>query len=224
VSIQLDLFAPAEPAGPLDRLAAYWHEANQRWFGGEMKPVPIVAGLEKTRLTMGRAGYDWRAGYQIEIRESLLGRIDEPGMYREITDVLLHEMIHQYQHQTRGRLDEPHHGPEFTAWCNKIGAGLGLPEVAARKPRGREVPLSRYWPSCVRPDRVHVLEVKPDPLAAHVAEMVRVAFPAGRPVDEWFLAEYLQVSQVTVHRKLCALERHGLLIRTAGKFYLNRKG
>jgi len=43
------------------------------------------------------------------------------------------------------------HGDEFTAWCNRIGPDLGLVPVVGRKPRGRKVPLSRYWPSCAKP-------------------------------------------------------------------------
>src|SRR5438094_7250766 len=119
------LFAtPAEQA--LDRLAAYWDEANRRWFGGEMKPVPIIAGLERAKRTLGRTGYDWRAGrYEIHLRKSLVDRLDpeaNPGRYLRTTDVLLHEMIHQYLFFARVR--EPDHGPEFTAWCNKIGSVL----------------------------------------------------------------------------------------------------
>jgi Domain of unknown function (DUF4326)/SprT-like family len=160
------LDTPAEQA--LDRLAAYWDEANTRWFGGEMKPAPIVAGLEKTKRTMESAGFDFSAGryrYRIRIRESLLDRLGEPGLYLQTADVLLHEMIHQYlATRTQVVIDEPEHGPEFTAWCNKIGSALGLGEVVARKPRGQEVPLSRYWPHCVRPDGAYALT---DPRRVH---------------------------------------------------------
>jgi hypothetical protein len=202
---------------PLERLAAYWDEANRRWFGGKMEPVPIVAGLENTKRTMGTW---WPARRQIQIRESLLDRINKPGMYGQVTDVLLHEMVHQYldQHLREKEWGEPEHGPTFTAWCNKIGSKLGLAEVVARKPRGRDVPLSRYWPHCVRPDSKPMLRPKPDFLAAHLIEIVRYGV-GTHGVDESFLAEFLQVSRATVHRKLCLLERWGHVTRRDGQFY-----
>jgi hypothetical protein len=201
---------------PVSRLGAYWDEANRRWFGGKMTPVPIVPGLGKTKRTMGM----W-AGLQrqIQIRESLLFRINEPGIYGQVTDVLLHEMIHQYI-DTQQRGEEDHHGPKFTDHCNRIGSALGLAKVVARKPRGRDVPLSRYWPHCVRPDSKPMIQPKPDYLAAQLIELVRSGVGTyGGPVDESFVADFLLVSRATVHRKLCLLEQWGHVTRRDGQFY-----
>ncbi len=217
---------PTEQA--LDRLADYWEEANVRWFGGEMKPVPIVAGLEKTKKTMGTAGYDLRAGrYQIEIRESLLDRLEEPGMCLETTDVLLHEMIHQYIAARylpgRNRLDEPTHGPEFTSWCNRIGSALGLGEVVARKPRGRKVPLSRHWPHSVRADsdyalisprRIHFNRYAGQRLPRHTVLVTRPSW-FGNP---FLVAELGRDEAIRLHREWLGgegpniIEVHGMFL------------
>lgn len=137
-------------------LAAYWREANERWFGGELMPVPIVADHTSPPRLLGTYGLNRRTWEpQITINGQLLKNLDEPGPYLVATDVLLHEMVHQYI-ATRTSADEPSHGPAFTAMCNKIGAQLGLGEVTQRKPRGRVGPLSRYWP--VRPAGAYGLD------------------------------------------------------------------
>lgn len=48
--------------------------------------------------------------------------------------VLLHEMVHAWLESSHGEPDHEdtkvaHHGPHFAAWCNAIGAELGLPET-----------------------------------------------------------------------------------------------
>ena len=137
----------------LDYLTDYWHEANRRWFRGKLTPVPIVA-RQLPRQTLARYGWDQRKRqFQIEIHRGLLGGLDQPRRYWNVTGVVLHEMIHQYLQQHvdwRG----VGHDDRFTAWCNKIGRDLGTPEVVTRKPRGRKVPLSRYWPEYVYPASV----------------------------------------------------------------------
>lgn len=155
VNVTIPLFATAGDTS-LDYLTDYWHEANARWFRGKLTPVPIVVGLEKSRHAIGRYGWDQRnRQYQIEIRRNLLGKLDDPRRYWNATGVILHEMIHQYlqQHVDWRGLG---HGDEFTAWCNKIGRDIGAPEVVTRKPRGRTVPLARYWPQYIYPAKAAV--------------------------------------------------------------------
>lgn len=116
-----------------------------------MTPVPIVSGLDSTKRTMGSYGYDrGTRRYQIQIRRDLLHNLDNPRRYWNATNVVLHEMIHQYlQQHVDWRMHG--HGDEFTEWCNKIAPDLGLPRVFTRKPRGRTVPLARHWPNYVYP-------------------------------------------------------------------------
>jgi hypothetical protein len=142
----LDLLPPP----PLVMLADYWRDANERWFGGRLTPVPIIADFTMRGGLMGTYGFDRRTRRKvITVNGRLLKNLDEPGPHLLATDVLLHEMVHQYI-DTCTWNDEPSHGPLFTAMCNKIGAQLSLGEVTWRKPRGREGSLSRYWP--VRPE------------------------------------------------------------------------
>jgi len=220
MSTQLDMF------DPLDRLAAYWDDANRRWFGGEMRPVPILP-FESTRV-MRRAGWargdDGRYFYRIQIHRSLLDRMHRPGMHEAVTDVLLHEMIHQrISLDDDGRYvpgqEEPSHGPAFTAHCNRIGSALGLPMVAERKPRGRVVPLSRYWP--VRPDgKRATIPPKVDMMLVHIEEMVKIAYLPGQRIDEWAVKVYTKASPDTVTRKLAKLTRRGVVVfKKDGGFY-----
>jgi hypothetical protein len=152
------------PADPLDMLASYWRDANERYFGGKLQPVPIVGGHAKSGRLLGTYGLDSKTFRpRIMVHESLLRRLDEPGLYLQTTDVVLHEMIHQFLDERRARqrdprVREPGHGPRFTGECNWIGARLGVAEVAERKPRGKEANLSRHWPHCVRPERAYWLD------------------------------------------------------------------
>jgi len=134
-------------------LAAYWREANERWFGGELTPVPIVTDYTMPPTLLGTYGLGKRTWKPvITINPQLLENLVDPGPCLLTTDVLLHEMVHQYI-ATRTDADEPSHGPTFTAMCNKIGAQLGLCDVTQRKPRGRAGRVSRHWP--VRPEEAY---------------------------------------------------------------------
>lgn len=78
-----------------------------------------------------------------------------------VLDVLLHEMIHTWQHEVDGEIERGYrgHGPRFAGQCNKIGAGLGLPPVGVK---GRDgLPDCAHWPLVVRPR-----EYYPRPYAA----------------------------------------------------------
>ncbi len=73
-----------------------------------------------------------------------------------VADVLLHEMIHQWQQEVTGDTEEGYHGhgPTFRDKANEIGAKLGLPPVRTCKKRGKDedLPSCSYWPHGNRPD------------------------------------------------------------------------
>lgn len=73
-----------------------------------------------------------------------------------VIDVLLHEMIHQWQQEVSGETDEHYHGhgPAFRDKANEIGRRLGLPPVRTCKKRGEDadLPSCSQWPHNVRPD------------------------------------------------------------------------
>ena len=74
-----------------------------------------------------------------------------------VADVLLHECIHQYQHEVL-EIERSNsyvsHGPTFRDMANEIGQKMGLPPVRASKRRGKDqdLPSCSFWPHCVRPD------------------------------------------------------------------------
>ena len=76
------------------------------------------------------------------------------GRVRFIQDVLLHEMVHQYQFEIINKPDASYggHGPAFRDQCNRIGKILGLAKVRTCKMRGadRELPSCSQWPHNVR--------------------------------------------------------------------------
>src|SRR5262249_17764989 len=76
------------------------------------------------------------------------------GRFRFVTDVFLHETIHQWQHEVLGDLEDGYHGhgPKFRDQCNRIGALLGVSPVRTSKARGKDkaLPSCAYWPHCVR--------------------------------------------------------------------------
>src|SRR5829696_8026828 len=97
---------------------------------------------------------------QIRLRPSLLTgthpRVNgsAEGRFLFVADVLLHEMIHQWQQEVSGETDEAWHGhgPAFRDKANEIGARLGLGIVRTSKKRGKDadLPSCSYWPHVVR--------------------------------------------------------------------------
>jgi hypothetical protein len=101
---------------------------------------------------------------QIRLRESVLtgrhrlvreGTEYAEGRFLYVGDILLHEMVHQWQQGVTGKKEISYkgHGPTFRDKCNEIGRELGLPAVRVAKARGkeRELPSCAEWPHCVRP-------------------------------------------------------------------------
>jgi predicted SprT family Zn-dependent metalloprotease len=108
---------------------------------------------------------------QIRLRPSLFRKRG----YDFVQDVLLHEMIHQWQQEVTGEREDQYfgHGPTFRDKANEIGAVLGLGRVRGSKKRGPDAdrPNCCRWPHCVRgyPDAKRVNK----PLEERAARMVR---------------------------------------------------
>jgi hypothetical protein len=107
------------------------------------------------------SGFGGKLG--IRIRPSLLtgthphmrrGTNNQDGRFRFVADVLLHEMIHQWQFEALGETESSYHGhgPRFRDKANEIGARLGLSPVRTNKARGKnkDLPSCSQWPHNVR--------------------------------------------------------------------------
>jgi hypothetical protein len=148
----------------LGKLAELWGQWNNEHFAAEMVWPVILLNEPSNPRRLGDcasiSGMGCRS--QIRIRPSLLTGT-YPGMNTEAggaegrflytADVLLHEMIHQWQQEVTGQTEESYHGhgTKFRDKANEIGAKLGLPLVRAKHERDNRV-LCQYWPHEVRPE------------------------------------------------------------------------
>lgn len=141
-----------------------WAGFNSAHFGGMMIPPYILLDEPSTPRRYGqfaaRGGLGGRG--QIMIRPSLLTgthphlrAAGETTRRRFVADVLLHEAVHQWQHEADGHTDSGYHGhgPVFRDQANRIGTALGLPPVRTSKRRGPDagLPSCSQWPHNVRP-------------------------------------------------------------------------
>src|SRR5215211_44663 len=132
----------------IEHLCRKWLEFNGTYFGDELIP-PFLAFEEPGHTTcygeycpvsaFGGSG-------QIMIRPSLLagtlqhfreGNKDPEGLERFMDQVLLHEMIHQWQHEVNhtdpGEFNNyGGHGSTFSGKANEIGSRLDLPPIRLR--------------------------------------------------------------------------------------------
>ncbi len=150
----------------LGRLYDLWFRWNNEFFEGRMLAPyimlcePVAPNVYGDCSTV--SGFGGRL--QIRIRPSLVWGghpcyIEAPnleGCFRFAADVLLHEMIHQFQMEFfPDRREEGYHGhgPWFRDQCVRIGAALGLPAVRDSKKRGKDkdLPSCAQWPHSVRP-------------------------------------------------------------------------
>jgi hypothetical protein len=108
-----------EPARPGDaalitQLAEAHRQLNAQWFGGVLASIPLrLSGRMATRL----GHYD--PGSRHLRAEIVMSRthIVRHG-WREALHTLLHEMVHQWQHETGRPVD---HGPEFREKAREVG-------------------------------------------------------------------------------------------------------
>jgi hypothetical protein len=152
----------------LTKFGLLWDVWNPEYFNGEFKARPhILLATPCIPNVLGdysRTG-GWGGKAQIRIRRSLLdgthpavaaGDNYKEGRFLFVADVLLHECIHQYQHEILGiekTSSYISHGPTFRDKCNEIGDKLGLARVRASQTKGKDkdLPSCSYWPHCVRP-------------------------------------------------------------------------
>lgn len=153
----------------LTKLARLWDHWNRIFFDEAFKTRPHIL-LASTCNPDAYGDYSrtggWGGKAQIRIRESLLrgthpdvrkGEEFTKGRFLFVADVLLHEIIHQYQHEILGiehSTSYISHGPTFRDMANSIGERLDLPPVRASRRRGKDsdLPSCAQWPHCVRPE------------------------------------------------------------------------
>lgn len=101
-------------AALLAQLAAAHRELNERWFANALRPVPI---LLSSRMATRLGHFD--PGGRNQPAEIVISRrhIVKDG-WREAMQTLLHEMVHQWQHETGLPVD---HGAEFRRKAREIG-------------------------------------------------------------------------------------------------------
>ena len=143
-----------------------WESYAKDLLECEMTPPYILLSPPARAQAIGDYGEVSSFGghSQIRIRPTLFsgehkllrdGDEYEEGRALFIADVLLHEFVHQYQHEIDGEPEESYrgHGPRFAATCNRIGEKLSLPPVRVAKARGKDkdLPSCAQWPHCVRP-------------------------------------------------------------------------
>jgi hypothetical protein len=83
----------------------------------------------------------------------------EQERMRFVLDVLMHETLHQWQHEMTAHLEDKNerssgHDTKFRDHCNRIGAVLGLAPVRAKrrkKCKDADFHYCAYWPQVVRP-------------------------------------------------------------------------
>ena len=96
------------------QLAAAHDALNARWFDGKLRPVSLrLSGRMASRL----GHYD--PGSRLTPPEIALSRkhVVKHG-WSEAMHTLLHEMVHQWQHETGEPVD---HGPGFRRKCREVG-------------------------------------------------------------------------------------------------------
>jgi hypothetical protein len=150
-----------------------WVSHNALYFNGELRPCPIQWGLTPHGHSLGYFSPDL---VRITLHTSLVVPRSDAWHMRDLlgpkiaSDVLLHEMIHQYVYQVNGHDGggtSCHNNDCWAAEVNRIAAILGLPSnarmvkqrrVDGSKPRWLPVDgcmslteLSR-WPYLSRPD------------------------------------------------------------------------
>jgi hypothetical protein len=150
----------------LGRLFTNWRTWNGEHFESRLEPPYLLLAEPSTPRRYGDcgplSGFGGRS--QIRIRPSLVrgshphvepGGGFQAGRDRFVDDILLHEMIHQWQFEVLGDGEPAYcgHGPLFRDVANQIGAVLGLSPVRDCKRRGsdRDLPNCAYWPHAVRP-------------------------------------------------------------------------
>lgn len=216
----------------LGRLGEDWERYNEEYFGGVLVPPYIMLSEPSNPRRLADcgsvSGFGGRS--QIRIRPSLLtgthpsvnqGDRYAEGRYQFVSDILLHEMIHQYHQEITGDQDESYngHGPHFRDMCNEIGSRLGLPTVRICKARGKEkdLPSCSYWPHQVRDDPTYggalVRRTRHVHIETPAETFVVPADPADHAAAILRLYSPDDVRVITEAFACCLADRHGLTAR-----------
>ena len=115
------MWTPALERALLDEVSAAWADANATFFRRGLRPP--VFRLEDAAATLGT----WeRRSRTLTLSRGLVAA----ARWGQVTEVLKHEMAHQYVNEVLGVHDEPAHGPAFQRVCRQMGidaAATGLP-------------------------------------------------------------------------------------------------
>jgi Domain of unknown function (DUF4326) len=156
----------------IQHLCGRWIEYNRKYFDGAL--VEPFLAFEEPGFTTCYGQYCPVSAFggsgQIMIRPSLLagtlqhfreGNKDPEGLERFMDQVLLHEMIHQWQHEVNhtdpGEFNNyGGHGSTFSGKANEIGSWLDLPPVRLRNKKSHSgktahLPNPSHWPHNVTP-------------------------------------------------------------------------
>jgi len=177
----------------LGRLFVNWRGWNGEHFEGRLEPPYLFLAEPAFSRHYGccgaLSGFGGRS--EIRIRPSLVrgshphvlaGEEYAAGRDRFVDDVLLHEMVHQWQFEILGDGEPSYHGhgPLFRDVANRIGKVLGLSRVRDCKRRGadRDLPNCAQWPHCVRPEGFYLGAYRPrrrrrNDLAGMIARFLR---------------------------------------------------
>jgi hypothetical protein len=194
----------------LGRFCVSWAKWNRRYYARRLVTPYLLLAEPSSPQALGDYSSlsGWGRHGQIRLRPSLLfgtnrlvrkGEQYAEGRFRFVEDVLLHESVHQWQHEALGNLEGGYHGhgPLFAGMCNEIDARLGLPRVRPAKRRGKDkgLPSCAQWPHNLRPAEYYLGalavdvpvsgdaggcgegdgEEEGDPLAAAVEQLKRAA-------------------------------------------------
>ncbi|MDI1483590.1 SprT-like domain-containing protein [Polyangium sp. y55x31] len=126
-----------------------FEEYNRAHFDGRLGQSMLLITQPASPRTLG--DYVPRDAHGIPSRIRIAPKC-ETICLAYVLDVVLHEMVHAWQHEVLDNLEQGYegHGPRFAEKCNEIGAKFGLAEVAPKGRRGKA--KAAHWPMCVRPE------------------------------------------------------------------------
>jgi hypothetical protein len=151
--------------GRLEQLYRLWETWNDRFFAGRLTTPRIVFDRSGVSSRYGSCGPTSRpdALSRIRLRLSLLtgshpkvraGKKHAKSRFRLVAEVLLHEMVHQWQQEVVGDAvgDWCSHGAAFCQKCNEIGRQLRLlpVRIATDVSKDATLPSCAYWPHSAR--------------------------------------------------------------------------
>ena len=178
----------------MSRFQVLFNEWNTLYFGNKLQTPYVRISMPTTPRAYGT--YRERSGEggtsEIDLRPSLLegthphlqiGPEFTAGRLLFIEDVLLHEVIHLWQREGDGEVENSYrgHGPTFRDKCNEIGEALRLTPVGTK--HQRKLPNCAHWPQIVRPEEYYLGAFLPPSSKKTVPDNGDAFFVLT--VDEW---------------------------------------